>query len=200
MALAKIAFKLGGSRLSAAQKRALAKAIRASALRRSKRASKRIVKFGLKRKKIANRSVILTKKLSAARALKSQRAVRSSKLLLARASAENKYKNPSFISSSLGLNNPQKALKQFKKADKAYVKAMVFTNRSEKQVAALQNKLLKSQGLDTKLINKITKNQNTAAMQIVQANRYAKIAGVAATAKAGNEVFKIAKTIYDIVE
>jgi len=63
MALAKIAFKFGSSRLSAAQKRALAKAIKASALKRSRKAKFKAFKITARRGRVGARKVKLTKKL-----------------------------------------------------------------------------------------------------------------------------------------
>ena len=179
MALARIAFKFGSSRLSAAQKRALAKAIKASASKRSRKAKFKAFKITARKGRVAARKVKLTKKLGFSKQLYAGRAARSSKLLLAKTTAENKYKNPSFISKQLGLNNPEKALRNFKRADRAYVRAMVQTTKSEKSIASLQNRLMKAQKLDDKLIKRLAKSNALEILHLNDAKKYAKISGVA---------------------
>jgi hypothetical protein len=148
--VSKIVFKLGRKTLSAAQKRALAKAIKASALKRARRSlfksntlKRKSVKFA---KKSVHRSFKLTRSLRQTNNLLKVRQASASKFRLKRSIAESNFKNPSIMRKLTGVGSKQAEL-SFKSADAAFVrydtrlqKTIIKSNKINKALEAITAK------------------------------------------------------------
>jgi len=176
----KIIFKLGRKTLSAAQKRALAKAIKASALKRARRSL--LKSKGLRRKsvKFAKKSIIRSKRLKSSlrktNNLLKIRQVSASKYRLKRSIAESKFKNPSIMRKLTGLGSKQAEI-SFKSADAAFVR---YDTRLQKTIAKSSriNKALEAiTAKKSRIASKITKQNATTAKLKAEAAKYAKLSG-----------------------
>lgn len=177
MAVAKIIFKLGAKRLSAAQKRALAKAIKASALKRARKANFRTAGLKMKRARFAVKYGKTVNRLQSAK-VKGLRDVNVSRVKLTkRLQTYDALNHPSRLKKSLGLFNEKKAAAAFKKADREYVRSMIQVGKSSKKVASLQNKLNKLDNKDLKLMKSIDKSIRSSQTAVKEAEKYAKISG-----------------------
>jgi len=184
--LSKIAFKLGGKRLSAAQKKALAKAIRASALKRSRRASYKATRLAARKTKrfatSRKRVMRLTNRVSRLRPRYEASARLTQQAGLKRLVLQDKLKNPSLAKRALGLHNPKKAAAAFRRADRDFIRA---SRVSEQQLARLEKytrKMAKISRNDVRfnkaIDRKIARATKTATLQLNQAKGYAQIAGL----------------------
>lgn len=177
MAVGKIIFKLGAKRLSAAQKRALAKAIKASALKRARKANFKTAGLKMKRAKFAVKYGKTVNRLQSAK-VKGLRDVNVSRVKLTkRLQTYDALNHPSRLKKSLGLFNEKKAAAAFKKADKEYVRSMIQVGKSSKKVASLQNKLNRLDKKDLRLMASIDKSIRSSQSAVKEAEKYAKISG-----------------------
>jgi len=207
MAVAKIIFKLGAKRLSAAQKRALAKAIKASALKRARKSGLKTTALKMKRAKFAVKYGKTVNRLQSAK-VKGLRDVNVSRVKLTkRLQAYDALNHPNRLKKSLGLFNEKKAAAAFKKADKEYVRSMIRVGKSSKKVASLQNKLTRLDKKDLKLMASIDRSIKGKQSALKEAQKYAKISktGMAPTqaikrgnplsARVGNTVLREVGTL-----
>jgi len=181
MALAaKIIFKLGRKRLSAAQKRALAKAIKASALKRARRSSFKSLNLTRKSVRFASKAAVRSKKLKSSiksvNNLVKVRSASAAKFKLKRSIAENKFKNPSIVSKLTGMGM-KNAERNFKKADAAFVRYDSRLQRSLVKQMRLNKSLEKISTKQASFAKKIAKTNATTAALKAEASKYAKLSG-----------------------
>jgi hypothetical protein len=180
--VSKIIFRLGRKRLSAAQKRALAKAIKASALKRAKRSAIRGAKLTKRSAKFATRAAIKSKRinsrLKSVNNLVKVRSASAAKYQLKRSVAESKFKNPSIAArlTGLGLKNSELS---FKRADAEFVRYNARLQKSLIKQMRLNRTLESINAKQTRFASKITKiNANTARLK-AEAAKYAKLSNSA---------------------
>jgi len=173
----KVIFKLGAKRLSAAQKKALAKAIKASALKRARSSAYKSAMTTRNRVRLGVRVAKATKKLNVYKAKNLSNSKVFMSAQLKRTAAENKFKNPSAVKKLIGLHNAKSAAVAFKKADKEFVKASLRNQQSAMKVQAMQSKLAKLANKDKALIKRIEKLSNRSLIAQKEAQKYAKLSG-----------------------
>jgi hypothetical protein len=183
--ISSIALKIASNKLSSKQKQALAKAIKASALKRARRS--KVKEVGLARaqakltKSVAKKTVKINAKLASNTQKISLLSNRTADSRLQVAQARDKLLNPSFTSKALGLHNVKKKEKLLVAVERVHARANAELQRTSRSSMILQNKLNKLAKAETKLQGRITRNAQKGVQAQLQAEKYAKLSGTTIT-------------------
>jgi len=183
--ISSIALKIVSNKLSSKQKQALAKAIKASALKRAR--SSKVKGVSLEKaqakltKSVAKKTVKINAKLASNTQKISLLSNRTADSRLRVALARDKLLNPSFTSKALGLHNVKKKEKLLVAVERVHARANAELQRTSRSSMILQNKINKMSKAETKLQGRVTRNAQKGVQAQLQAEKYAKLSGTTIT-------------------